>query len=666
MPPISRSERYRRIVTVLLDEGYGTLVDQLGMRAPWIASMRGKHPHGPDAALSPEQRLRRTMERLGPTFAKIGQMLSVRPDLIPASYADELAKLQDEMEPFSFELVREQIEEAFGEPVEALFSEFAEKPLAAASIGQVHLAALPDGTRVAVKVQRPGIREVIEADLDILRTQARRVQGRTDLGRRYDLVGLVDEFARVIHEECDYVHEGENAEVLAKAFQGDETVHFPSVYWDRTAGTVLTLELIEGISFNRLDDLDAHGVNRQEIARRGITCYYEQIFIHGFYHADPHPGNLFALPDGRVAFTDFGRCGYLTDAARNQVADLLVAIIEQDSATAVDVLLEVSGGSADVDIAGLQRDVSTLIAKYYDLELSEVDSRELVIEVMSLIGKRGLTMSSEFALLLTTLATLQALGSAVDPQFHFVDSVKPFAERIVKEQLRPDNVAKGLTSTLRHSFRALQGLPREHDAGSEARRRWGPADDGATGGPGSGALTPRAVGRPACVRAGGLGVRGRLRDAAGALGDSVVDAADRRVRTRVRGRRRHLVLHVDPAAGRQAAEARLASQPAPSPRNARRPWRLSGGAAVHSWRLKRVSETLEPAEAHSPACRNRSHETKCGNRTASARLHGDEAGVETTGEQGQRDRARSSHVVERVIGYAPRVEVTSKSTSVIW
>ena len=138
--------------------------------------------------------------------------------------------------------------------------------------------------------------------------------------------------------------------------------------------------------------------------------------MHGFYHADPHPGNLFALADGRVAFTDFGRCGYLSETARNQVADLLVAIIEQDSATAVDVLLEVSGGGADVDIAGLQRDVATLIAKYYDLELHEVDSKELVVEVMSLIGKRGLTMSSEFALLLTTLATLQALGSAVDPE----------------------------------------------------------------------------------------------------------------------------------------------------------------------------------------------------------------------------------------------------------
>jgi len=459
MPPISRSERYRRIVSVLVDEGFSTLVDQLGMRASWVAALRGRHAHGLDATLTPEQRLRRTMERLGPTFAKIGQMLSVRPDLIPPSYAEELAKLQDEMAPFPFEQVREEIESTFGEPLEALFLEFEETPCAAASIGQVHLAVLQDRTPVAVKVQRPGIHEVIEADLDILRTQARRVQGRTDLGRRYDLVGLVDEFARVIHEECDYVHEGENAEHLASAFSEDETVHFPAIYWDRTAGTVLTLERIEGTPFNRLDQLDALGFNRHEIARRGITCYYEQIFMHGFYHADPHPGNLFALPDGRVAFTDFGRCGFLSDSARNQVADLLVAIMEQDSATAVDVLLEVSGGGADVDIAGLQRDVATLIAKYYDLELHEVDSKELVVEVLSLIGKRGLTMSSEFALLLTTLATLQALGSAVDPEFHFVNSVRPFAERLVKEQLRPDVVARGFATTMRHSLRALKGLP---------------------------------------------------------------------------------------------------------------------------------------------------------------------------------------------------------------
>ena len=291
MPPISRSERYRRIVTVLMDEGFGTLVDQArhARTLDRIAS-RGKHPHGADAALTPEQRLRRTMERLGPTFAKIGQMLSVRPDLIPASYTVELAKLQDEMEPFPFELVREQIEEAFGEPVEALFSEFAEKPLAAASIGQVHLAALPDGTRVAVKVQRPGIREVIEADLDILRTQARRVQGRTDLGRRYDLVGLVDEFARVIHEECDYVHEGENAEVLAKAFEGDETVHFPSVYWDRTAGTVLTLELHRG-----------HPVQPARRARcpRRQPCGDRTARHHVLLRADLHPRLLSRRPTPR-------------------------------------------------------------------------------------------------------------------------------------------------------------------------------------------------------------------------------------------------------------------------------------------------------------------------------------------------------------------------------
>jgi ubiquinone biosynthesis protein len=473
MPTISRSERYRRIVSVIADEGFSTFLDQLGMKAPWVAALRGRRPHGPDAALSPEERLRRTMERLGPTFAKMGQMLSVRPDLIPASFADELAKLQDEMAPFPFDQVRTEIESSFGEPLEALYLEFDEIPCAAASIGQVHLAVLSDGTPVAVKVQRPGIHEIIEADLDILRTQARRVQGRTDLGRRYDLVGLVDEFARVIHEECDYVHEGENAEHLANAFESDETVHFPAIFWDRTSSTVLTMERIDGTAFNRLETLDALGVDRREIARRGITCYYEQIFMHGFYHADPHPGNLFALPDGRVAFTDFGRCGYLSDTARNQVADLLVAIIEQDSATAVDVLLEVSGGGADVDIAGLQRDVATLIAKYYDLELHEVDSKELVVEVMSLIGKRGLTMSSEFALLLTTLATLQALGSAVDPQFHFVDSVTPFAERLVKEQMRPDAIVRGFASSVRHSLRALKGLP---ESLSRVLRRLGEGD----------------------------------------------------------------------------------------------------------------------------------------------------------------------------------------------
>ncbi|NTU70447.1 MAG: AarF/ABC1/UbiB kinase family protein [Coriobacteriia bacterium] len=473
MPAMTRSERYRRIVTVLLDEGFATLASQLGLHAPWLASLRGDRAKGAEAELTPEQRLRRAMERLGPTFAKIGQMLSVRPDLIPASFADELARLQDTMEPFPFEQVKAEIETSFGGPLEESFTEFDEVPAAAASIGQVHMAVLLDGTPVAVKVQRPSIHEVIEADLDILRTQARRVQGRTDLGQRYDLVGLVDEFSRAIREECDYLNEAENCERLATAFADDPDVHFPAVYWERTTPTVLTLERIEGIPFNRLDELDRQKVDRQAAARKGIVCYYEQIFMHGFFHADPHPGNLFAMADGRVAFTDFGRCGSLSDHARRQVADLLIAIIEQDGQLATDILLEVSGGSADIDILALQRDVTTLIAKYYDLELHEVNSKTLIVEVMSLIGKRGLTMSSEFALLLTTFATLQALGTSVDPRFHFVNSVQPFARRLVEEQMKPEALLQGFAGTLRRAGRALQNLP---DSVTRALRRVGDGD----------------------------------------------------------------------------------------------------------------------------------------------------------------------------------------------
>ena len=250
-------------------------------------------------------------------------------------------------------------------------------------------------------------------------------------------------------------------------------MYFPKVYWDRTSSTVLTLERIRGVAFNRAEELDAKGVNRQEIARRGITCYYEQIFMYGFYHADPHPGNLFAMADGRVAFTDFGRCGELTDRARGLVADLLVAIIDKNGDAAVDVLVEVSTGSAYVDTAGLKRDVTTLINKYYDMRLHEVESVEMFTEVMSLVGKRGLTMSSEFALLLTTLATIQGLGTLIDPQFHFVESVQPFARRIVEEQFQPATITKTLISTFRSAMRAVQGLP---DNVNRAVKRIGDGD----------------------------------------------------------------------------------------------------------------------------------------------------------------------------------------------
>lgn len=264
MAPITRSQRYRQIVTVLVEEGFGTALDQLGMRAPWVASLRGDRVRVLEP--TPEQRVRRTLERLGPAYSKIGQLLSVRPDLIAPSYAMELAKLQDEMEPFLFEVARGEIEESFGQPLTELFASFEKQPGAAATIGQVHFAVLPDGTPVAVKVQRPGIRDVIEADLEILQAQARRIQGRTDFGSRYDVVGLAAEFARVLHEECDYLHEGANAERLARSFVDDPSVHFPSVHWDLTSPTVLTLDRIVGIPFNRPTEIDAAGLDRTEAA----------------------------------------------------------------------------------------------------------------------------------------------------------------------------------------------------------------------------------------------------------------------------------------------------------------------------------------------------------------------------------------------------------------
>ncbi|MHB9003880.1 MAG: ABC1 kinase family protein [Coriobacteriia bacterium] len=459
MGAVSRAERYRRIISILVDEGFGTALDQLGLRASWIASIRREKTPPARELLSPEQRIRETIERLGPTFAKIGQMLSVRRDVVPASYADELSKLQDEMEPFDATVARDAIESAFDRPISELFGSFEDIPVAAASIGQVHRATLPDGTPVAVKVQRPDIRDTIEADLDILRTQARRIHGRTELGRRYDVVGLVDEFSRVLRQECDYLNEAENAQQLAELFAEDDTVHFPEVYWDWTAPTVLTLGWVEGIPFNRLDRIDEAGINRTEIARRGITSYYEQIFIHGFYHADPHPGNLFAMTDGRVAFTDFGRAGRLTKEGKAQVGELLAAIVERDYELAGDILLELSTSSADVDAVGLKRDVGRLIEKYYDLRLHEVATRELLWEVMSLIGKRGLTLDSEFALLLTTLATIQGLGTQIDPQFHFVESVTPFARRIIQEQVSPASLASGFAGTFRRSVKVFQKLP---------------------------------------------------------------------------------------------------------------------------------------------------------------------------------------------------------------
>lgn len=450
--------RYTQIVGVLLDEGLESFIDVTGLNK---FRPRGVRVHTRDnGAHEPlGVRVRHTVERLGPTAIKIGQALSTRPDLLPAEIANELRALQDAVDPLDFEQLRPLLERELGGPVDEVFAEFDREPLASASIGQVHAATLPDGSRVVVKIQRPGVRQLVETDLDIMMTQARFLTERSDFGDKYDIASIAGEMVTAIRGELDYVAEGGNAERLAWAFRDDETVAFPKVYWEYTTTRVLTLERFDGVRLNRPDLLDEAGVDRTQLSERGIMCYLAQIFRLGFFHADPHPGNLFALPDGRVGFTDFGRVGWLSERCRDELADLLLAIVDNDPRLAVDVMLSVGSNSDRVDVPAVQREVARLIGKYYNKALGEVRVQELLQDILRLAYDYELGLPSELAVLLATLAVLEGMGSELDPKFDFVKVTRPFALEMVNQRMQPSRIVANATRNIRYLGRLLTGMP---------------------------------------------------------------------------------------------------------------------------------------------------------------------------------------------------------------
>ena len=457
MPPYKHLERYRQIVGILVDEGFDNVLDMTGLRRfqPVRVRLRPEREHRESFGV----RLRHTLERLGPTFVKVGQVASTRPDLIPEDVIVELRKLQDDVAPFPDAQAFALIEAELGGSIDDLFAEFDRTPLAAASLGQVYTAVLPDGSPVCVKVQRPNVEAVVDTDLDILMTQARFVQQHSELADRYDVVEITGEFAEAVRGELDYFAEGTNAERLRDAFAEDETVKFPAVYWEFTTRRILTTERLIGLPFNKPELLTEAGMDRTELAKLGIYCYLEQIFVHGFYHADPHPGNLFALEDGRVGFTDFGRCGTISKVGREQLADLFMAIIDDDSGLAVDTLLNAAGNPGDIDVAELERDVSRLITKYYNKSLNQIRIGDLIGEVLDLVRDHHLMLSSELAMLLTTLVVLEGLGRLLDPNFDFVAVTSPFARKITTARMSPQALSRTFMQSMRRLAHAGQELP---------------------------------------------------------------------------------------------------------------------------------------------------------------------------------------------------------------
>jgi ubiquinone biosynthesis protein len=436
-------QRYREIIQILVKYGLGGVIEQLELLPAFDLPrrfLRSVRPR-PDLPLGYPQRVRLAVEELGPTFIKLAQILSTRPDLIPPPYLVELARLQDEVPPALWPAVRPCIEEELGAPLEEVFADFEVEPVAAASLAQVHRATLHSGDQVVVKVQRPNIETVIETDLDILFDVARFLQARTPLGQIYDFPGIAEDFAYTLRAEMDYRQEGRNTDRFRRNFAGETHLYIPRVYWDYTTQRVIVFERIAGIKIDDVDALDAAGLDRHQIALHCARGIIKEVLIDGFFHADPHPGNFFVMTDKAgepvLGAMDFGLVGHLTPRGKEDLVRLFTVAAQLDAESIVEQLVRMSAAHRGVDRPGLRRDLERLLIRYYGLPLKEIRAREVVEEIMPIAFRHHLHLPSDLWLLGKTLGMMEGIGLKLDPDFDVFAVSQPYVRQFLRQMASP-------------------------------------------------------------------------------------------------------------------------------------------------------------------------------------------------------------------------------------
>lgn len=429
--------RYREIAQVLVHHGFGYLVDQLGLSGLLSLPRRVilRAPASPP--LGSAARLREALIELGPTFVKLGQALSTRPDLLPADVVAELSKLQDTVPPFPGDQAVALIEATFNRPLDQLFVAFDRQPFAAASLGQVHAAVLPDGKQVVVKVQRPDIASRIQTDLAILADLATLAQERLAFAAQYNLSEIVWEFSAMLCAELDYVREGRNAERFRQMFCTNPHIYIPRVYWEYTDSRILTTERIVGIKLNDMSGLRAAGVDMSHLARASLDITLEEIFTYGFFHSDPHPGNFFVLDGNVLGVVDFGQVGTLDHVTMQGLLWLMGALVNHDSQGLLRSLerLEVIPRRAANLV--LRRDLERFVEGFVDRPLGLISARETFDGLTTLLRRHRLTIPGPLATLLKTIVMMEGLGMQLDPNLNVFAAARPYIQRALREQMNP-------------------------------------------------------------------------------------------------------------------------------------------------------------------------------------------------------------------------------------
>lgn len=450
--------RYSRILSVFARYGFGDILNRLKYNMPWQSKMSKKEIKGIKTLSTPE-RVRLAFEELGPTFIKLGQALSSRPDLLSPDFISELSKLQDNVPPFPFEDVRAIIEKQLGKPLEELFEHFEEKHTAAASLAQVHRAKSKIGDDVAVKVQRPGIEQIVETDIRFLHNLAVLAERHIPESRDYQPIRIVDEFARTIRRELDFIREGRSIDRFRKHFRDDQTVHIPAVHWNLTAPRVLTMEYIHGIKVSDLENLESVGMDPNMIAINGADLILKEIFELNLFHADPHPGNLFVLENNVIAPVDFGMIGILNEKMVYQLGMLFTAVVDKDVETIINVLLELGIAEEQMDISGFRIEVADFLESYYDVPSNQLDIGMIFFEVMGIMRRYRLRLPPDIVMMAKALVISQGVCSMLYPEFNIIEHAGPYARKLMIRRLDLNRHLKDLTKTGDEALALFKELP---------------------------------------------------------------------------------------------------------------------------------------------------------------------------------------------------------------
>jgi ubiquinone biosynthesis protein len=462
--------RLHEIASVFVRHGLGDLVRRLGLAdALERAGQVLNREHAADLArLEPPVQVRLALEELGPAFVKLGQVLAGRADLLGPAWIAELQRLHSRVPAVPFEALRPQLREDLGGEPEDIFAHFDPEPLAGASIAQVHRATLKDGTEVVVKVRRPGIQDVVEADLRLLERLAVMAEDELPQLRPYRPRQLVREFARSLRRELDLAAECRSAERVATNLAALGFVAIPRVHWAHTGPRVNVQDRVQGISGEDLAQVDASGLDRQLLARRGAQAVLKMIVEDGFFHADPHPGNVFYLPGNRLAFIDFGMVGRLTQRRRDELLRLLLGLVQREPQAVADVLLDWTGNDHGAHLTQLETEIETFVDQYHGTPLAQLSLAGLLADVTTILREHRLALPADLALLIKAFVSLESMGRGLDPGFHMATEALPLLRGVVRARWQPRAIGQRAWKALGRGLALAEQLP--HDLSSLLRR----------------------------------------------------------------------------------------------------------------------------------------------------------------------------------------------------